>query len=179
MKWAAVLLAVICLGIAAFFGLKILQTEHDYREGINAYEQMAEIATGSKSRDTDESEGPGAIPAPSSLKVTGPEEHALEDQEDSDSADVTDLQEKDEELSGSGSMTCRELIRRASESFCAAGIPVTFRTLLPRSAQLPSRPSRSSPRRSRPHIPASSRRRPPPLWCRAFFRAEDGSSPPC
>ena len=108
LKWAAVLLAVICLGIAAFFGLKILQTEHDYREGINAYEQMAEIATGSKSRDTDESEGPGAIPAPSSLKVTGPEEHALEDQEDSDSADVTDLQEKDEELSGSGSMKTKD-----------------------------------------------------------------------
>ena len=53
---------------------------------------------------TDSSEGPGAIPAPSSLKVTGSEEHTLEDQEDSDPSDVTDLQEKETETSASGNL---------------------------------------------------------------------------
>ena len=109
LRLAAVFLAVICLGVAAFLGLKILQTEHDYREGINAYEQMAEIAAGSENRDTVDSEGPGAILAPSSLKVTRPEEQASEDQEDSDPVDVTDLQEKDEKLSGSRSRKPKDL----------------------------------------------------------------------
>ena len=34
LRLAAAVLAVICLGAAAFFGFKILQTEHDYREGM-------------------------------------------------------------------------------------------------------------------------------------------------
>ncbi|MEE0955255.1 MAG: class B sortase [Eubacterium sp.] len=62
-RLAAVLLAVICLGAAAFLGWKILQTEHEYRAGINAYDRIAEIAgvtggTGHESR-----QGPGGIPA--------------------------------------------------------------------------------------------------------------------
>ena len=72
--------------------------------GINAYEQMAEIAAGSESQNTVDSEGPGAISGPSSLKVTEPEGRALEDQMESDPSDVTDSQENDEELSGPGSM---------------------------------------------------------------------------
>lgn len=108
LRSAAAFLAVICLGAAVFLGFKILQTEHDYREGINAYEQLAEIAAGPESQNTVDSEGPGTIPAPSSLKVTGPEEHALEDQTESDSSDVTDLQEKDEGLSGSGSRKSKD-----------------------------------------------------------------------
>lgn len=68
---------------------------------INAYERMAEIAAGLESRDNVDSEGQGAILGPSSLKVTGLEEQAPEDQ--ADSSDVTDLQEKDEELPESGS----------------------------------------------------------------------------
>ena len=123
LRLAAALLAVICLGAAVFLGLKILQTEHDYREGINAYEQMAEIAAGAESRDAVDSEGAGAIPAPSSLKSTGPEEHALEDQEDSDPADVTDLLEKDEALSGSGS-------RKPKDSENAINLPeINFKAL--------------------------------------------------
>ena len=104
LRLAAAVLAVICLGAAAFFGFKILQTEYDYREGINAYEQMAEIAAGSEDLKTDSSEGSGAIPAPSSLTVTGPEGHALEEQKDSNPADVTDLQENEMETSASGSL---------------------------------------------------------------------------
>ena len=50
---------------------------------INAYERMAEIAAGLESRDNVDSEGPGAILGPSSLKVTGLEEQAPEDQADS------------------------------------------------------------------------------------------------
>ncbi len=45
-RLAAVLLAVICLGAAAFLGWKILQTEHEYRAGISAYDRIAEIAGG-------------------------------------------------------------------------------------------------------------------------------------
>ena len=108
LRLAAAFLAVICLGAAVFLGLKILQTEQDYREGISTYEQMAEIAAGSDSRDTVDSEGSGAIPAPSFLKVTGPEEYAPEDQADSDPADVTDLPEKDEDLSSTGSRKTKD-----------------------------------------------------------------------
>ncbi len=54
-KWAAVVLALVSLGTAAFFGWKIYQTERDYKEGVEAYDLIAEIATGTKK--------PGEIPA--------------------------------------------------------------------------------------------------------------------
>ncbi len=44
LRLAAVFLAVICLGTAAFLGWKILKTEHEYRAGISAYDRIAEIA---------------------------------------------------------------------------------------------------------------------------------------
>ena len=63
LRLAAVFLAVICLGTAAFFGWKILQTEYEYRAGISAYDRIAEIAGGADGTNNESSEGPGGIPA--------------------------------------------------------------------------------------------------------------------
>ena len=46
-KWAAIVLAIICMGAAALLGWKILHTEHEYQAGIRVYDQIAEIASGS------------------------------------------------------------------------------------------------------------------------------------
>lgn len=40
---AVVLLAVICLGIAAYFGWKIISAEAEYAEGDAAYEQLSKL----------------------------------------------------------------------------------------------------------------------------------------
>lgn len=63
LRLAAVFLAVICLGAAAFLGWKILQTEHEYRAGIRAYDRIAEIAGGTDGTDKESHEGSGRIPA--------------------------------------------------------------------------------------------------------------------
>ena len=63
LRLAAVFLAVICLGTAAFLGWKILKTEHEYRAGISAYNRIAEIAGGIDDTDNESHEGPGGIPA--------------------------------------------------------------------------------------------------------------------
>ncbi|MBP3204925.1 MAG: class B sortase [Lachnospiraceae bacterium] len=63
LRLAAVFLAVICLGAAAFLGWKILQTEHEYRAGISAYDRLAEIAGGTDGTGRESREGPGEIPA--------------------------------------------------------------------------------------------------------------------
>jgi len=63
LRLAAVFLAVICLGAAAFLGWKILQTEHEYQVGISAYDRIAEIAGGTDGTDKESHEGSGRIPA--------------------------------------------------------------------------------------------------------------------
>ena len=63
LRLAAVFLAVICMGTAAFFGWKILQTEHEYRAGISAYDRIAEIAGETDGTGNESHEGPGGIPA--------------------------------------------------------------------------------------------------------------------
>ena len=63
LRLAAVFLAVICLGTAAFLGWKILQTEHEYRAGISAYDRIAEIAVGADGTEDEGHKGPGGIPA--------------------------------------------------------------------------------------------------------------------
>lgn len=63
LRLAAVFLAVICMGTAAFFGWKILQTEHEYRAGISAYDRIAEIAGETDGTGNESHEGPGRIPA--------------------------------------------------------------------------------------------------------------------
>ena len=65
LRLAAVLLAVLCLGLAGFFGLKILKTEWEYREGISTYDRIAELAAVTDSTETNDREGPGEIPASS------------------------------------------------------------------------------------------------------------------
>ena len=63
LRLAAVILAMICLGAAAFLGWKVLQTEHEYRAGISAYDRLAEIAGGADGTVHESREGPGGIPA--------------------------------------------------------------------------------------------------------------------
>ncbi len=50
---------------AYFLGWKILQTEHEYRAGISAYDRIAEIAGGTDGTGHESREGPGGIPASS------------------------------------------------------------------------------------------------------------------
>ena len=113
LKWAAVLLAVICFGIAAFFGIKILQTEYDYREGINAYEQLAEIAVGPESRKTENEKGgePGTDPVPATLTIIGSDEQSEVIPSDIDNSDVTEFPEKDAETQGSGSLKSKDTVK--------------------------------------------------------------------
>ena len=54
--WAAIILAIVCLGIAALFYGKIIYQELQYKEGDDVYEQMADMATSDpEPEDTDES----------------------------------------------------------------------------------------------------------------------------
>ena len=110
LKWAAVLLAVICFGIAAFFGFKVLQTERDYCEGINAYEQLAEIAAEPEGCESENEKGgePGTDPAPATLKVVEAKGSAGADPENPDSADVTEFPEKDAETQGSEGLKSKD-----------------------------------------------------------------------
>ena len=62
-RLAAVFQAVICLGAVAFLGWNILQTEHEYRAGISAYDRIAEIAGGTDGTEAVGNKGPGGIPA--------------------------------------------------------------------------------------------------------------------
>ena len=59
------ILALLSIGVAAFFGWKVYQTESEYKEGVEAYDLIAEIATGTPKEE------PGEIPASS---VPGAEE---------------------------------------------------------------------------------------------------------
>lgn len=59
-KAITVLMILLCLGTAAFFGWKIYSTEQEYAEGDAAYEQLAELVVTPESKD----EEPGESPAP-------------------------------------------------------------------------------------------------------------------
>lgn len=56
-RGAAIVLALVSIGVAAFFGWKIYQTENEYKEGVEAYDLIAEIAVGASKEE------PGEIPA--------------------------------------------------------------------------------------------------------------------
>lgn len=58
-RGAAIVLALVSIGVAAFFGWKIYQTENEYKEGVDAYDLIAEIAVGTAKEE------PGEIPASS------------------------------------------------------------------------------------------------------------------
>lgn len=94
LRLAAVFLAVICLGTAAFLGWKILKTEHEYRAGISAYDRIAEIAGGSDGTEDEGHKGPGGIPASAGSgeadrdkgsQTNDPEEDSEEDPDGSES----------------------------------------------------------------------------------------------
>lgn len=96
LRLAAVFLAVICLGAAAFLGWKILQTEHEYRAGISAYDRIAEIAGGTDDTNEENHKRPGGIPAsPSSV------DEALND--DSQPINSNDRSGEASDLLGNGS----------------------------------------------------------------------------
>ena len=78
-RGAAVVLALVSIGTAAFFGWKIFKTQAEYKEGVEAYDLIAEIAMGN-------TEGPGEIPASS---VSGANEET-ENAEQEDTRNVTD-----------------------------------------------------------------------------------------
>lgn len=58
-RGAAIVLALVSISVAAFFGWKIYQTESEYKEGVDAYDLIAEIAIGTSKEE------PGEIPASS------------------------------------------------------------------------------------------------------------------
>jgi len=113
-RLAAVFLAVICLGAAAFLGWNILQTEHEYRAGISAYDRIAEIAGGTGGTGHESHEGPGEIPASAgSEKVTSnegsqtnePDEGSQENADESESG----FHENADEQYGSGDQSSADL----------------------------------------------------------------------
>jgi sortase B len=57
-KWAAMFLALMSLGIAAFFAGKIFVTEKEYKEGDDAYELIAQMAVTDQDEEPDESLAP-------------------------------------------------------------------------------------------------------------------------
>ena len=95
LRLAAVFLAVICLGAAAFLGWKILQTEHEYRAGISAYDRIAEIADGADGTGHESREEPGEIPA-----SVGPGEAASSKGSQTENPDEVSQEEADESESG-------------------------------------------------------------------------------
>ena len=52
--WVAILMALMCLGVAAYFGGRIIYQQLQYKEGDDVYEQIAEIAAGDPSGDSSE-----------------------------------------------------------------------------------------------------------------------------
>ena len=114
LRLAAVFLAVICLGTAAFFGWKILQTEHEYRAGISAYDRIAEIAGETDGTGNESHEGPGGIPASvgsgeadrdESRQTNDPDEDSEEDPDGSESV----FHENPEDWSGTDDQRSEDL----------------------------------------------------------------------
>lgn len=54
-KWVAIILALICFGVAAFFSWKIYSTEKEYAEGDAVYEEIAQAVSVEESEAPDES----------------------------------------------------------------------------------------------------------------------------
>ena len=118
LRLAAVFLAVICLGTAAFLGWKILKTEHEYRAGISAYDRIAEIAGGADGTGNESHEGPGGIPASAGSREVDqdegrqtnvPEEDSEEDPDGSEGG----FHENPEDWSGSDDQRSEDLSKPA------------------------------------------------------------------
>ena len=118
LRLAAVFLAVICLGTAAFLGWKILKTEHEYRAGISAYDRIAEIAGGTDGTEAVGNKGPGGIPASAGSgeadrdkgsQTNDPEEDSEEDTDESGSG----FHENPEDWSGTDDQRSEDLSKPA------------------------------------------------------------------
>ena len=118
LRLAAVFLAVICLGTAAFLGWKILKTEHEYRAGISAYDRIAEIAGGSDGTEDEGHKGPGGIPASAGSgeadrdkdsQTNDPEEDSEEDPDGSERG----FRENPEDWSGTDDQRSEDLSKPA------------------------------------------------------------------
>ena len=96
-KWAAIVLAIICMGAAALLGWKILHTEHEYQAGISAYDQIAEIAGVANGTENQGNMGPGGILA---LVISGNAEQA--DNSQTSNTDVKNDSEKDDPADNNG-----------------------------------------------------------------------------
>jgi len=119
LRLAAIFLAVICLGTAAFLGWKILQTEHEYWAGISAYDRIAEIAGGTDGTGNESHEGPGGIPASAgsgeadqdeSRQTNDPDKDSEEDQDRSESV----FHENPDDRSGSDDQRSEYLSKPAN-----------------------------------------------------------------
>ena len=111
-RLAAVFQAVICLGAVAFLGWNILQTEHEYRAGISAYDRIAEIAGGTDGTEAVGNKGPGGIPASvgpaetqSDSQTENPDEVSQEEADESESG----FHEATDDRSGSGNQRSVDL----------------------------------------------------------------------
>ena len=119
LRLAAVFLAVICLLAAAFLGWKILQTEHEYRAGISAYDRIAEIASGTDGTGNESHEGPGGIPASAGFGEADKDECSQTNDPDEDSEEDTDesgsgFHENSEDWSGSDDQRSEDLTKLAN-----------------------------------------------------------------
>ena len=93
-KGAAIVLALVSIGVAAFFGWKIYQTEKEYQEGAEAYDLIAQIAAGTEDAE------PGEIPAssvPAAENGNTQGENNGTDVTGENGSDVTDNDEKSTE----------------------------------------------------------------------------------
>ena len=118
LRLAAVFLAVICLGAAAFLGWKILKTEHEYRTGISAYDRIAEIAGGADGTGNESHEGPGGIPASAGSGEADKDECSQTNVPDEDSEEDPDgsesgFHENPEDWSGSDDQRSEDLSKPA------------------------------------------------------------------
>lgn len=62
MRWVAVLAAIVCFGIAAFFAWQIYQQEREYKEGDEAYSLIEQMAASSSTEEAPETT-PGLPPS--------------------------------------------------------------------------------------------------------------------
>ena len=98
LRGAAVIAALILFSAAAILGWKIYSTERDYKAGIDAYEQLAQIASGND-------EEPGEIPASSGGDAGGMDSVSNKDQlsgkDEGGTDSVTDLSSESADLQAS------------------------------------------------------------------------------
>lgn len=79
LRWGAVLAAVVCFGIAAYFGWQVYQQEQEYKEGDEVYALIEQMAAASSSEGAPE-ETPGHSPSPEEPSVEAAEDVEVVDE---------------------------------------------------------------------------------------------------